>query len=385
MIYFDNAASTWPKPPEVSRAMLTNIEQYAANPGRGGHQLSKKAGDVVQMTRKSLASLFSISDPKNLIFFANATQALNQAIKGYLQPGDHVITTTIEHNSVRRPLAFLEKEKNIEVSYVSPRPGWKFEVDDFRKEIRSQTRLIVVSHGSNVTGVILPIDEIGALAREKGIVFLVDASQTAGVIDIKVNEAGIDMLAFPGHKGLYGPQGTGGLYISPDIELTPIFHGGTGSQSEMVEQPPNRPDRFESGTLNTVGIAGLGAGVEFVKKTGIKTIRDQEKKLTNHLIDALLSMEGITVIGPDQGQERLGVVSFTMDHIDSSEVAMILDQHYQIAVRAGFHCSPLAHETAGTIHSGGAVRISFGYFNTKNEVDTLIDAIKEIHESMTGF
>ncbi len=384
MIYFDNAASTWPKPTGVSRAMMDNIEHYAANPGRGGHFLSIKAGETVQNTRRLLAGLFSIADPRNLIFCVNATHALNQAIKGYLRPGDHVITTTIEHNSVRRPLAFLEKEINIEVSYVSPRKDWKFEIDDFRKEIRAHTRLIVVSHGSNVTGAILPVEEIGELAREKNIVFLVDASQTAGIIDINVNEAGIDMLAFPGHKGLYGPQGTGGLYISPDIELTPILHGGTGSQSELAEQPPARPDRYESGTLNTAGIAGLGAGVEFVKQTGIDTIRKKENQLTEHLLDGLQAVRGVTIYGPGRDRQRLGVVSFTVENADPAEVAMILDQHYQIAVRAGFHCSPLAHESAGTMNCGGAVRVSFGYFNTIEEVNTLIEAIKEIHESMTG-
>ncbi|AMA71465.1 MULTISPECIES: aminotransferase class V-fold PLP-dependent enzyme [Aneurinibacillus] len=379
MIYLDNAASTWPKPKEVSQAVAECIEEYAANPGRGGHKLSMKASKTVYQARVKLAKLFNIKNPNDIFFTLNATQALNQAIKGFIRQGDHVVTTSLEHNSVRRPLEFLRKEVGVEITYIKPE-NYMFSLETIRAAIRENTKLIVVSHASNLLGTIAPVKEIGRIAREAGVRYLVDASQTAGILPIDVEDMYIDMLAFPGHKGLYGPQGTGGLYVHSSIALTPLLHGGTGSHSEDIDQPMTRPDRYESGTLNTPGIAGLAAGVEFVLQTGIESIRRKEWWLTRLLLEKLEDMEGVTVFGPDKDTERVGVVPFMLEGVDASELAYILDQEYNIAVRAGFHCTPLAHETVGTLTTG-AVRASFGYFNKQEDVEALVVALREIREA----
>jgi cysteine desulfurase family protein len=377
IIYFDNAASTWPKPPGVKEAMAEVIEQYAANPGRGGHALAMRASKTLFRTRVQLSRLFGIQNPNDLFFYLNATQALNQAIKGFLSEGDHVVTSSIEHNSVRRPLEYLRRTKQVQITYVEPREDHLFHVEDFEKAIQPNTRMIVVSHASNLTGVILPICQIGELAKRYNAVFLVDASQTAGILPIHVEEMNIHMLAFPGHKGLYGPQGTGGLYVKSDIDLEPLIHGGTGSQSEAVEQPATRPDRYESGTANTAGLAGLLAGVNFVLEKGVENIHQHEWNLTRKAIEGLLDIPGVEVYGPDLSVERVGVVPFNIAGVDASEASFILDQQYGIATRAGYHCTPLGHQTAGT-EQRGAVRASFGVFNTEEEVDKLLDAVKEI-------
>lgn len=378
--YLDNAASSWPKPPQVKEVMIEVIDEYAANPGRGGHALAMKASKALFRTRVQLARLFGIENPNNLFFYQNATQALNQAIKGFLQPGDHVVTSSIEHNSVRRPLEYLRAKLGIEITYVTPREDQLFYAEDFAQAFRTETKLLVVSHASNLTGVILPIQELGELCERHKLTFLVDASQTAGVLPIDVNKMKIDMLAFPGHKGLYGPQGTGCLFARDEIILEPLIHGGTGSQSEAIEQPTTRPDRYESGTANTVGIAGLGAGVSFVLETGIEQIHHQEWSLTKMAIEELMKIDGVEIYGPDLSIERVGLVAFNVQGADASEIAFILDQQYQIAVRAGYHCTPLGHETAGT-EKRGAVRASFGVYNDETDVGRLISAIKEISEA----
>jgi cysteine desulfurase family protein len=377
IIYLDNAASTWPKPPEVKEKMAEAIDDFAANPGRGGHALAMKASKAVFQTRMQVSRLFGIQNPNNLFFYLNATQALNQAIKGFLKEGDHVISSSIEHNSVRRPLEYMSRTKKVEVTYVEPREDQLFYVEDFVKAIRPNTRLLAVSHASNLTGVILPIAELGSMAKEHNIAFLVDASQTAGALPIHVDEMKIDMLAFPGHKGLYGPQGTGGLYVHPDIDLEPMIHGGTGSQSEAVEQPTTRPDGYESGTVNTVGLAGLLAGVKAIMEKGIDNIGEHEWQLAKKAMLGLTEIPGVKVYGPGIETKRVGVVSFTIAGVDATEVSFILDQTYGIATRAGFHCSPLGHETAGTAETG-AVRASFGMYNTETDVETLIEAVREI-------
>ncbi|CEH31593.1 cysteine desulfurase [Aneurinibacillus migulanus] len=378
-IYLDNAASTWPKPPEVSKAVAKCIDEYAANPGRGGHKLSLKASKAVYQARVRLARLFNVKNPNDIFFTVNATHALNQAIKGFVKAGDHVITTSLEHNSVRRPLEFLRKEAGIQITYIKPE-NHQFSLDAITSAIQDNTTMIVVSHASNLLGTIAPVKEIGLIAREAGIAYLVDASQTAGILPLDVEEMQMDMLAFPGHKGLYGPQGTGGLYVRSSVELVPLLHGGTGSHSEEIDQPMTRPDRYESGTVNTPGIAGLAAGVDFVLETGVDTIRRKEWNLTRLLLDKLSEMEGVRVFGPDKDVERVGVVPFMLEGVDASELAYILDQEYNIAVRAGFHCTPLAHETAGTSDTG-AVRVSFGYFNEEEDIDILIKALQEIKEA----
>ncbi|TKD67658.1 aminotransferase class V-fold PLP-dependent enzyme [Pseudalkalibacillus hwajinpoensis] len=382
MIYLDQAASSFPKPVEVIQAMTEVITEYAANPGRGGHALSMRASSVIDRTRQEMASFFGFDHSDRVCFTSNATVALNQAIKGFqFEKGDHVLTTSYEHNSVRRPLEYLKKTKGIEVDYFNTGKTEAFDLEAFRKKITPHTKLIAVSHGSNLTGKIVPIELIGELAREKGIPFLVDAAQTAGILPIHMNQMNIDLLAFPGHKGLLGPQGTGVLIVGQGIELTPIHHGGTGSSSEMIDQPDSLPERLESGTLNTPGIAGLLAGLTAVKAMGLDTIRAHEKRLTEILIQGLEKIQFVHVYGPTT--DRLGVVPFTIEGIDSQEIAIILDQHYEIAVRAGLHCTPLGHETIGT-SSHGTVRLSVGPYNTEEEIRKVIQAIEEIVDGYFG-
>lgn len=377
VLYFDNAASSWPKPQSVLEAMNTCMLEFSANPGRGSHEMAVKASRTLFETRKSAAKLFGVRDPNHISFALNTTHALNQAIQGYLREGDHVICTQVEHNSVRRPLEYLRKKLNIEVTYVAADQQGYTRIEDIREAFRTNTRLVVANHSSNLLGTILPIEEVGELCRSKGVRLLVDAAQSAGVLPIHVGDMNIDMLAFPGHKGLLGPQGTGGLYLHPDLELEPLLLGGTGSQSEAIDQPTVRPDRYEAGTQNTVGIAGLNEGIKFVLSETVAKIHHKEWNQTQRLMEGLLGIEGITILGPDLGQNKTGIVAFNLKHADSSEVAFILDQSFHIAVRSGYHCTPLAHEAAGTLQSG-AVRASVGYFTNDEEVDAFIEAMSEI-------
>ncbi|WP_018754115.1 aminotransferase class V-fold PLP-dependent enzyme [Paenibacillus sanguinis] len=376
-IYLDYAATSWPKPPSVGAAVLEAINGASANAGRGNHGMALQAGRALYRTRAALAQLFHISNPNDISFTSNTTAALNLAIKGWLKPGEHVLATMVEHNSVRRPLEFLKRTIGIEVDYVEVDHEGQLNLEQMKKLFRPHTRLVVCSHSSNLLGSILPVQEIASLAHQHGAILLVDAAQTAGGYPINVQEMGIDMLAFPGHKGLLGPQGTGGLYISPQLYLEPLLHGGTGSQSEATEQPEVRPDRYEAGTANTPGIAGLGAGVAYVLEQGVERIYRHEWKLTQYLLEALGQIPGITILGPEKGQPRTGIVSFNLDQRDASEVAFKLDKEYGIAVRAGYHCTPLGHEAAGTLN-GGAVRASVGYATTIQEVEALIHALSTI-------
>ncbi|GAA0378071.1 aminotransferase class V-fold PLP-dependent enzyme [Bacillus horti] len=385
MIYFDHAASSWPKPEGVAEAVAQAINEYAANPGRGGHQLARQANAKIRETRALLAQFFNIQDPRNLIFCSNATHALNQAIQGIVwEAGDRVISTSYEHNSVRRPLEYIREEYGVEVDYIQVQDNGSLSLEELESSLDENTKLIAVTHVSNVTGAILPLAEISVIARKKNIPLLVDASQSAGFVPLDVDELGISLLAFPGHKGLYGPQGTGALYIAPDLNLTPLLHGGTGSHSELKEQPGERPARYESGTLNTPGIAGLGAGVKFLLERGMETIFKEEQELTIYALTQLSEVQGVQIYGPGLGEERAPVIAFNIEGIASQELAHILDQHYSIATRAGLHCSPLGHESIKT-EQIGAVRISFGLFNTKQEVDQLIVALNEIRDGMLGF
>ena len=383
MIYLDNAASSWPKPPGVAEAMMEAVRDYGANPGRGSHELAMRASRTLFQARNRLAQLFGIKNPNDIVFTMNTTMALNLAIKGWVRPGDHVVCTAVEHNAVRRPLEYLKKEKQIEVTYVQTDQAGILNMDNLKHAIRSNTRLIVCTHSSNMLGTILPVADIATLARSKGIRLLVDAAQTAGVLPINVERMGIDMLAFPGHKGLLGPQGTGGLYISPEIELTPLLYGGTGSQSESADQPLVRPDRYESGTPNTPGIAGLNEGVRYVLNETVERIHEKEWRLTQRMMEGLRSVPGIRILGPDPDIVRTGIVSFTLPNVSSSEAAFVLDREYHIAVRAGYHCTPLAHTCAGTLETG-AVRASLGVFTTEEEVDALVQAVREIERRFRG-
>ena len=377
MIYLDNAATSWPKPEGVIEAMEEYLREYGASPGRGGHRLSIAAGQVVTETRELLAQLINAEDPAHIVFTANGTGALNQAIKGSLSPGDHVITSSMEHNSVVRPLKALE-EWGIETSKVSCNKDGTFPLAELEGVIKENTRLIVLTHASNVTGTIMPVAEVGRIARRHNLLFLVDAAQSLGTLPVDVQEMGIDLLAFPGHKGLFGPSGTGGLYIRPGVELRPLCEGGTGSQSASLRQPDTLPDRYESGTLNAVGIAGLGAGVKFLLTEGIGRVREHEQKLVDRLLQGLNTIPGIVVYGVKDSAHQAPLVSFTVRNYDPAEVAVILDQVFDIACRSGLHCAPEAHQTLGTLPQGGTVRLSPGYFNTEEDIDLALTAIEEI-------
>lgn len=374
----DHAATSWPKPNEVIEAVTEAMKHDSANPGRGSHAMAVRASRILFNGRKQLAKLLNIKNPNDIAFTYNTTMALNMAIKGFVKQGDHVIASSVEHNSVRRPLHALE-QTGVQVTYIDADERGRFKLDQLQRSMQHNTSLVIVNHSSNLLGTIMPIAEISTIVHEHGAKLLVDGAQSVGIIPIDVEQLGIDMLAFPGHKGLLGPQGTGGLYIAPHIELEPLLQGGTGSQSEAPHQPLVRPDRYEAGTQNTAGIAGLAAGVQYVARVGVENIYQHEWELSQRLLGGLSEIEGIVCLGPALGEPRTGIVSFYVPHIDPSEMAFILDQHYHIAVRSGFHCTPTAHNAAGTSERG-AVRASVGYSSTVEEVDRFIAAVKEIIE-----
>lgn len=376
LIYFDNAATTFPKPEEVYRKVDHIMRNVGANPGRSGHRMALEANRIILDARDSIARLFNIEDSSRIIFTSNTTEALNIGIKGFLRPGDHAITSSMEHNSVVRPLKAMEKA-GVECSKVRCSSEGILNPDDVRAVIRPRTRLIAITHASNVTGSINPIREIGAVAREKGIVFLLDAAQTAGMLPIDVERDNIDMLACPGHKGLFGLQGTGFLYISPSVRLEPIKDGGTGGNSEMDTMPDTLPERFEAGTMNTPGIGGLGEGVEFVLREGIDKIRSHEVNLTDRLVKGLVELKGVTVYGPGDANRQMAVVAFNIAGKDPSDVGFVLDSSFGIMARVGLHCAPDAHRTIGTFPQG-TVRLSPGYFNTMEEMEFVVDALRKI-------
>jgi len=379
MIYFDNAATSYPKPKRVGQAMLYFLEKIGASPGRSGHRLSIEAGRLLYQTRESLAELLNVIDPLRIIFTLNVTEAINLVLKGLLRPGDQVITSSMEHNSVMRPLRELEK-KGVEIKVVSCSPQGNLNPFDIEKSIKKNTALIVLNHASNVTGDILPISQVGSIARKHNILFLVDAAQTAGCYPLDIKRDNIDLLAFTGHKALYGPPGTGGLVIGErvDIEkLAPLKEGGTGSHSEFEEQPDFLPDLYESGTLNTVGLAGLNAGISFLLKEGINKIYQYELSLSQKLIAGLKEIPGVTVYGENQVKDRVAVISFNIKDQFPSEVGLRLDEEYDIMCRVGLHCSPAAHKTIGTFPTG-TVRFSMSWFNTFEEIDQAIMAIRNI-------
>jgi cysteine desulfurase family protein len=378
MIYFDNAATTWPKPPEVMEEMGRCLRETGANPGRAGHQMAIKANEMVNNTRKKLASLFNIhpDDHERIIFTLNATEALNLAVKGILKKGDHVITSSMEHNSLARPLNRLEKE-GVRVTRIMCDGEGNLDPGDVRRALRPNTRMIAVLHASNVTGTVMPLEEIGKVAGESGAAFLVDAAQSAGVLDIDVKRMNIDLLVFPGHKSLLGPTGTGGLYVGGRVALEPLKEGGTGSQSELPGMPETLPERYEAGTLNTVGIAGLGAGIDFILKEGMEKIRAHELDLTGRFIEGAVKIPGLIVYGPKGIKNRAPVVSFLVEGRETAEIGGVLDKKYGVACRAGLHCAPDAHKTLGTFDRK-LVRFSFSYFNTAGEVDLALEALEEI-------
>ena len=376
MIYLDNAATTFPKPLKVYQEMFDYMKTSAANPGRGAHDMSVMATTKVLETRQIIGNLFNIDNAFNIIFTSNATDSLNIAIKGILKNGDHVITTVLEHNSVLRPLNKLSKNQ-VTATFLGMDENGFINLSDLKKNIKKNTKAIIINHASNVIGTIQDIEKIGEIAKENGLIFIVDGAQSAGVIDIDVKRYNIDLLAFPGHKGLLGPQGTGGLYIGTGIQLETFKEGGTGSNSSSLEQPDFLPDRFESGTLNTPGIVGLGEGISYIFEEGIENIRKKEEALTDYLLIELMKLPFIKIYGNRSIEHRCAVVSFNIENTDSSIVGYELNKR-GIAVRTGYHCAPLIHKALGTLKYG-TVRASLGYFNTFAEIECLIKSLKEIY------
>lgn len=375
-IYLDNAATSWPKPETVYQAVDAFMRNVGATPGRGGYHQEEEAAFIVDQARHAIAELFHAPDPAGVVFTLNATQAINMALKGLLLPGDHVVTTSIEHNAMWRPLKALER-KGVFISAVACARDGSLMLEEVEAAIRPNTRLIAMLHASNVFGTILPITELGTLARKHKIHFLVDAAQSAGVSLIDMDAMCIDMLAFSGHKGLFGPHGTGGLVVSPGIRLETWMEGGSGVESSPETMPETLPLRLEAGTQNAAGIAGLLAGVEFVQKQGIERIREHEIALTGKLIDGLRDAPGLTILGPNDLVNRTAVVAVTVKGYVPEQLAAVLDQVFGIAVRPGLHCAPQAHRTAGTLKKG-ALRFSPGYFTTEDEIHEVIRALLSI-------
>lgn len=379
MIYLDNAATTYPKPETVYDEVMRAMKEYGANPGRGSHAMAIEGARVIYETRENLAQLFNIDDPMRVILTFNATDSLNQGIKGVLNPGDHVITTTMEHNSVLRPIKELEKY-GIKNTIVHCNSDGSINTERLEEAIRSNTKLIVTTHVSNLSGTILPIEKIGNMCKRRNVLYMLDASQSAGVLDIDMKKHNIDLLAAPGHKGLLGPQGTGILIINCDDEIKHLKEGGTGSESSNIYQPDFYPDKLEAGTHNLPGIAGLNEGVKYILNKGTKSIYSHEKKLLEAFIEGIKNISKIKIYGPEDIEQRCGVVSVNLENVDSSELAFMLDTEYGIAVRPGLHCAPLAHKTIGT-ENVGAVRFSVGPFNEMTDIKAAVNALKEIAEN----
>ena len=375
MIYLDNAATTLQKPSCVVQAVAEAMCSLG-NSGRGVHRGALSASRVIYDTRTALAQLFGAESPERIAFTANSTESLNIAIKGCLQPGDHVITTALEHNSVLRPLYELE-DRGVQLTILPADPLGNICYEDFEKEIRPNTKAIVTTHGSNLTGNLLDIGKIGAVAKRHSLVYIVDASQTAGVFDIDVQGMQIDILCFTGHKGLLGPQGTGGIYVRNGVEIRPLLSGGSGVQTYLRTHPPQMPTALEAGTLNGHGIAGLGAAVQYLLDTGLDAIREKEQELMWEFYTEVRQISGITVYGDFTTKNRCPIVTLNIRDHDSGEVSDALSSQYGIATRPGAHCAPLMHQALGTVQQG-TVRFSFSHYNTIEEIKIAVSALREL-------
>jgi len=377
MIYLDNAATSWPKPESVYQTMDNFLRTKGGNPGRGSHSMAVAAREVVEETRMLVAKLINVLETNRVIFTLNCTDSLNLGLKGLLRPGDHVITSSIEHNSVVRPLRKLERQ-GVKVTRLPPSAKTGVvSAQDIESAIERDTKLVVVTHASNVTGVVQPIKEYGAIARKHNLIFMVDAAQTAGKYPIDAQANNIDLLAFSGHKGLFGPPGTGVLYIGERVDLDSLREGGTGSHSELEEQPLDLPYRYESGTVNSVGISGLGAGLRYILREGLEKIRVYEQFLTASLIEGLSHLPGVTLYTAKDSSRQAAIISFNVDGYEPGEAGAILDQAFDIKVRTGLHCAPAAHKTLGT-YPLGTIRLSPGYFNTIEEINLTLQALEKI-------
>ncbi|MCY2995764.1 MAG: aminotransferase class V-fold PLP-dependent enzyme [Planctomycetota bacterium] len=379
-IYLDNAATSWPKPEAVYAAVDRYQRELGAPAGRSVYRQAAEVERLVLDTRRQVAELIGAEDPSRVVFTCNGTDALNLALHGLLRPGDHVVTTVAEHNSVLRPLRYLEDQRRVSVTRVRCNAtGW-VDVDDIRDAITPRTRLIAMVHASNVTGALQPVEDVGRLARERGLLYLVDAAQSVGHVPVNVRWIGASVLATSGHKGLLGPLGSGLLYIAPGVEqqLEPLRQGGTGSQSLDDRQPRMLPDKYESGNLNVPAIVGLGAGIAYLRKRGLDEVRRHAMQLTQLLVDGLRGIAGVTVYGPLKAEQRVGVVTVTINGYEPQVLAAMLDASYGVQTRAGAHCAPLMHAALGTLNLGGAVRFSLGAFSTEAEIMLAIRAVAEI-------
>lgn len=376
VIYMDNAATSFPKPKAVVNEIKKCIKNYCANPGRSSHYMAIKSSQAVMNTRIKLAEMFNAPNPMNVIFTANATHALNYVIKGIIKTGQHVITTCMEHNSVLRPLNFLKTKSDIEFDIVKCDERGVLDPQDIKNEIKGNTSLIVCTYSSNVNGIILPVNEIGRIANENGIKFLLDASQGAGCFNINMEEIKADFIVMPGHKGLMGPQGTGVLIVRDATQIDTIVEGGTGSVSASMYQPDVLPDKFESGTLNVPGIVGLGAGIDYINNVGMDNIQLHKMHICAALIGGLSSIKGVQLYSYN-AHNNSGIVGMNIRNMDSSEVSGLLNDKFGIATRPGLHCAPEAHKALCTIDTG-IVRISPGWFNTNTEVEKVLHAVELI-------
>jgi cysteine desulfurase family protein len=375
-IYLDNAATSFPKPESVPAAVADVLRRGVGNPGRGAHRLSLEAGRLILDVRLAVADLFGIGDPARVVFTGSATEALNLALFGLLEAGDRVVTTSMEHNAVTRPLRALQ-EQGVTVVKVQADPAGFVPPVAIQAACAMPTRMVVLNHCSNVTGTLQALEEIGPWCRRQGILVLVDAAQSAGWFPFRVEPCGIDLLAAPGHKGLLGPPGTGFLYVREGLSPRPLIFGGTGGNSQSELPPELLPDRFEAGTLNTPGLAGLKAGIDFLQAEGLATVRAHETRLAEGLLAGLLEVPGVTVYGPHDPAARGSVVSFNLVDRDPAEIGFLLDRDHEVLTRVGLHCSPDAHRTIGTFPRG-TVRVSPGYFNTEEEIDHLLRAVSAL-------
>jgi cysteine desulfurase family protein len=377
LIYFDNAATSFPKPAPVYTFMDQFFRRAGVNPGRSGYDLCVEAGQLVEDTRRALTRFFGGTDPSRLVFTHNSTDSLNLALFGTLARGDHAISTTLEHNSVLRPLYHLERDHGVAVEYV-PFDGHGFvDPDEIRRRFRPNTRVVAINHASNVIGTVQPVGEIGRLCRERGALLLVDASQTAGKLPIDVGAMHIDLLAFTGHKSLYGPTGIGGLYVREGVDVRQTRAGGTGVRSAVRHHLEEYPYRLEFGTPNLLGIAGLHAGLQWLLEHGQGAVHAHEMRLVERLRDGLAATEGVTLYCQEDLSHHIAVLAFTVAGMEPQDVGMMLDVDYQVACRTGLHCAPLVHEQLST-GGHGAVRFSLGPFNTEEQVETALGAVKEI-------
>ena len=379
-VYLDNAATSFPKPESVYQAADNFLKHLGASPARGSYIKAQESQRILIQLRSKLSKLLGIREPSNLILTNNATDSLNLALKGYLKEGDHVVTTNLEHNAVIRPLWALRKTRNLDVTVVNSNLEGEINPDDILKAVTPKTKLIACVHASNVLGTIQPIREIAQKTRELGIPLLVDGSQTTGALPVNIEELGIDMFAFTGHKSLLGLTGTGGLFVRENLDLQPLREGGNGTHSNSLEQPTVRPERYESGTPNMVGLAGLLAGVEYLLEHDVSQIRQHELELNTLLMARLSDIAGVRIYGP-KADNKVGITSISLDNLDTAELGQMLGKKFGVMVRTGIHCSPLIHQTIGT-KDQGTIRFSLGWANTREDIDTAVQAVSEIAQAI---